>query len=154
MIRNAYNESVNGIRKGDKEEELKSLQKYIRSCKKIVIPNHNAIKTAVINEVLKKYDISLAEHLCIHTNSADLTRCPAISKAQLALDTCDCDLVIARGRLGVPGSGSMLVLMDHKGRILTSANSPSHVLHKKKLENAVEDELTQALERIGFEVVK
>ena len=154
IIKTAYGESVDGIRRGDKKEELEAIKDYISSSKKIIVPNHNYVKTEAINEVLKKYSLPLAEHLCIHTNAADLTRTPAITKALMALDICDCDLIIARGRLGVPGSGSLLVLMDNKGRILSAATSPSHVLHGKKLENAVRDEMNYALERIGFKVVK
>ncbi|MBM4241933.1 MAG: DUF3236 domain-containing protein [Euryarchaeota archaeon] len=154
IIKNAYHESVRGERRGDKEEELSSLQENIRSCRRIVVPNRNQVKTAAINEVLKKFNLPLAEQLRIHTNSADLTRTPALSKALMALDICECDLVIARGRLGVPGSGSMLVLVDGKGRLLSAATSPSHVLHGKKLEEAVKDEITHALERIGFSVVE
>ena len=54
----------------------------------------------------------------------------------------------------MPGSGSLLVIMDNKGRVLSAATSPSHVLHGKKVEDAVKDEITQALLRIGFSVVK
>lgn len=68
----------------------------------------------------------------------------------MALDIVDCDLVIARGRLGVPGSGSMLVIMDSKGRILSAALSPPHIIHKKSVEKAVKDEMTTALKRIGL----
>ena len=153
-IKNAYDESVDGVRFGDTEAELLSLQKHIRSCKRIVVPNRNTVKTKAINEVLTRFNLPSAEHLCIHTNSADLSRTPAITKALMALDTCDCDLVIARGRLGVPGSGSLLVIMDKKGRILSAATSPSHILHGKEVEDAVRDEITHALLRIGFMVVE
>jgi len=154
IIKSAYEESVSGKRRGDKKDELEAIQEYIRSCQKIVVPNHNHVKTEAINDVLKRYNLPLAEHLKVNTNYADLTRIPAIYKAVLALDICDCDLIIARGRLGVPGSGSLLVLMDKKGRILSAATSPSHVLHKKNLKDAVIDEMTIALERIGFKVLK
>lgn len=154
IIKSAYEESVSGKRRGDKKDELETIQEYIRSCQKIVVPNHNHVKTEAINDVLKRYNLPLAEHLKINTNFADLTRIPAIYKAVLALDIYDCDLIIARGRLGVPGSGSLLVLMDKKGRILSAATSPSHVLHKKSLKDAVIDEMTIALERIGFKVLK
>lgn len=154
IIKNAYQESVNKKRFGDKEEELEALQNHVRSCQKIIVPNHNQVKTRAINSVLKRYGLPLAEHLRIHTNSADLTRIPAITNAIMALDTCECDMVIARGRLGVPGSGSLLVIMDNKGRILSAATSSSHVLHGKRLDDAVIEEMTQALERIGFKVVE
>ncbi len=115
-----------------------------------MVPNKNTVKTSAINEVLTRFNLPSAEHVFIHTNSADLSRTPAITKAILALDICDCELVIARGRLGVPGSGSLLVIMDKKGRILSAATSPSHILHGKEVQDAVKDEITEALVRIGF----
>lgn len=154
IVKNAYQESIQDERFGDTEDELIALRNHIRSCKKIVVPNKNTVKTSAINEVLKKFNLPDAQHMCIHTNSADLSRTPAITKALLALDICDCDLVIARGRLGVPGSGSLLIIMDKKGRILSAALSPSHILHGKEVEDAVKDEITQALLRIGFSVVE
>ncbi|WP_281774239.1 MULTISPECIES: DUF3236 domain-containing protein [Methanobacterium] len=153
-VKNAYQESAEGKRRGDTEEELHSLQKHIRSARKIVVPNRNTVKTKVINEVLTRFNLPSAQHLYLPTNSADLSRTPAITKALMALDTDDCDLVIARGRLGVPGSGSLLVIMDKKGRILSAATSPSHILHGKTVEEAVRDEITHALLRIGFMVVE
>ncbi|MCC7551610.1 MAG: DUF3236 domain-containing protein [Methanobacterium sp.] len=153
-IKNAYQESVRDERFGDTEDELIALRNHIRSCKRIVVPNKNTVKTSAINEVLTKFNLPSADHLCIHTNSADLSRTPAITKALLALDICDCDLVIARGRLGVPGSGSLLVIMDKKGRILSAATSPSHIVHGKEVDEAVKDEITQALLRIGFTVLE
>lgn len=150
FIKTAYNESVEGTRRGDKLEEIKAIQNYIKSSKRIIIPNWNQAKVNVINKVLREFGLVEAEHLEFHTSSADLSRMPAITKAQMALDLCECDLVIARGRLGVPGSGSLMVILDSKGRILTGTTSPSHVVHKKNLTEAVEDEIRICLERIGF----
>lgn len=150
LIKNAYKESIDGNRRGDKLEEIEAIQNYIKSSKRIIIPNWNQTKVNVINEVLAEFKLSEAEHLEFHTNSADLSRMPAITKAQMALDLCECDLVIARGRLGVPGSGSLMVILDSKGRILTGTASPSHVVHKKDLTEAVRYEITNCLERIGF----
>lgn len=150
LIKTAYKESMDGNRRGDKLEEIESIQKYIKSSKKIIMPNWNQEKVNVINEVLNEFNLTEAEHLEFHTNAADLSRMPAITKAQMALDLCDCDLVIARGRLGVPGSGSLMVILDSKGRILTGTTSPSHVVHKKDLTEAVRDEITSCLERVGF----
>ena len=69
-------------------------------------------------------------------------------KETKALD--DADLIIARGRLGIPGSGSLLIFIDNKGRILTCGTSPSHLIHGKTLEQAVYEEACEALEKIGF----
>ncbi len=149
-IKIAYNESVNGQRFGDKEEELEAIQEYVLSCTKILIPTTNQTKINVINEVLNSFNLPKAETINLPTYCADLTRMPAISKAIMALDLNDCDLIIARGRLGVPGSGSMMVLIDNKGRVLSAALSKSHVIHKKKLEDAVKDEIINLLDRIGL----
>ena len=116
-----------------------------------MVPNKNGIKVEVINEVLKKFDIPPAEYLHVNTNYADFSRTPAISKAMIAIDQSDADLVIARGRLGIPGSGSFLVFMDNKSRILTAASSPSHVIHKQSLEDTVYKETLEALKKVGFE---
>jgi hypothetical protein len=149
-IKIAYNESVNGQRFGDKEEELEAIKEYVLSSKKILIPTTNQTKINVINEVLNSFNLPQAETISLPTYCADLTRMPAISKAIMALDLHDCDLIIARGRLGVPGSGSMMVLMDNKGRVLSAALSKSHVVHRKKLEDAVKDEIIHLLDRIGL----
>jgi hypothetical protein len=52
--------------------------------------------------------------------------------------------------LGIPGSGSLLIFIDNKGRILTAGTSPSHLIHKKTIEEAVYKEACEALEKIGF----
>ncbi|MDD1728266.1 MAG: DUF3236 domain-containing protein [Methanospirillum sp.] len=149
-IKHAYHESVSGERRGDTRDELEEIKSYIRSSNEIRVPNGSGEKLDAINEVLWQFGLTLAKHLPIHTNSCDVTRMPAITKGFMALDVSVCDLVIARGRLGVPGSGSMLVIMDKKGRILSAALSPAHVLHEKSLVEAVRDEMQAALDRIGL----
>lgn len=149
-IQNAYHESVMGVRRGDTLAELEEIRNYILRSRKIVVPNHNDDKVNVINEVLKAFGLSSAVHLQIHTDCCDVSRMPAISKAFLALDVTDTDLVIARGRLGVPGSGSMLVILDGKGRILSATLAPPHAIHGKSIAEAVRDEMRIALERVGL----
>lgn len=151
QVKKAYNESAEGIRRGDTPSEVDEIRRYIRSAKVIIVPNRNTEKITVINDVLKRYGLGCAKHLQCNTNCCDLTRTPAITKALMALDSTQCDLVIARGRLGAPGSGSMLVVVDNKGRVLTAGISSSHVLHKKTIAEAVRDELKMALERVGFQ---
>lgn len=153
IIKNAYEESENGTRKGDSLKEVQAIQDYIRNCKKVYVPNKNGIKVNVLNRVLEEYGLQKAKILQIDTNFADVNRCPAIGKAYMALDQSDADLIIARGRLGVPGSGSLLVFMDSKGRILTAGSSASHALHKNSIEDSVYFEAVEALEKIGFERV-
>lgn len=148
-IRKASIQSYEGTRKGDTIEEIKAIQDYIRNAK-IVVPNKNGIKVEVINEVLNRFNLPSAEYLHVNTNYADFSRMPAVAKAMIAVDQSDADLVIARGRLGIPGSGSFLVFMDSKSRILTAASSPSHVIHHQPLEKTVYNETLDALKKVGF----
>ena len=153
MIKNAFEESQNNTRLGDTLEEIHEIQKYIKNADKIYVPNKNGIKVEVLNEVLKSYGLKEAKILQINTNTADTSRIPALAKAYIALDLSDADLIIARGRLGIPGSGSLLIFIDSKGRILTAGTSPSHLIHNKSIEEAVYDEACEALEKIGFKKV-
>ena len=154
MIRNAFEESRNDCRFGDTLEEITELQEYIKNAEKIYIPNKNGIKVEILNKVLKSYGLPEAKILQINKNTADTSRIPALAKAYMALDQSDADLIIARGRLGIPGSGSLLIFIDNKGRILTAGTSPSHVIHKKTIEEAVYSEACEALEKIGFEKIE
>ena len=154
MIKNAFEESRNNCRFGDTLEEIKEIQDYIKNAERIYIPNKNGIKVEVLNEVLKEYGLSEAKILQIDTNTADTSRIPALAKAYMALDQSDADLIIARGRLGIPGSGSLLIFIDSKGRILTAGTSASHAVHKKSIEEAVYKEACEALEKIGFEKIE
>ena len=125
MIRNAFEESRDDRRFGDTLDEIKEIQDYIKNAERIFIPNKNGIKVEVLNRVLSEYGLPQAEMLQIDTNTADTSRIPALAKAYMALDQSDADLIIARGRLGIPGSGSLLIFIDNKGRILTGGTSPS-----------------------------
>ena len=154
MIKNAFEESRNNCRFGDTLEEIKEIQDYIKNAERIYIPNKNGTKVEVLNEVLKEYGLSEAKILQIDTNTADTSRIPALAKAYMALDQSDADLIIARGRLGIPGSGSLLIFIDSKGRILTAGTSASHAVHKKSIEEAVYKEACEALEKIGFEKIE
>jgi len=107
------------------------------------------IKDTLIEKVYKDRDVDIFK-VDIPTEVADLTRLPALSKGLIAVDTTDAHLVIARGRLGVPGSGSILLIMDGKGRILSGSISPPSVIHKRSIEDTVREELLEALRRIGI----
>ncbi len=150
MIKKAFEESENDCRFGDTLEEITEIQEYIKNAQKIYVPNKNGIKVDVLNQVLREYGLPVAKILQINTNTADTSRIPALAKAYMALDQSDADLIIARGRLGIPGSGSLLIFIDNKGRILTCGTSPSHAIHQKSIEAAVYDEACEALEKIGF----
>lgn len=154
MIRNAFEESRDDRRFGDTLDEIAEIQDYIKNAEKICIPNKNGTKVEVLNGVLSEYGLPQAEILQIDTNTADTSRIPALAKAYMALDQSDADLIIARGRLGIPGSGSLLIFIDNKGRILTAGTSPSHVIHKKTIEEAVYEEACEALEKIGFKKIE
>ena len=147
MIKKALDESRNNCRLGDTLEEVREIQNYIKNAEKIYIPNKNGIKVNVLNKVLREYNLPSAKILQINTNEADSNRSPAFAKAIMALDA---DLIIARGRLGLPGSGSLLLFVDNKGRILTCGTSPSHAISQKTLEDAVYEEANEALQKIGF----
>lgn len=150
MIKNAFEESRDDCRFGDTIEEITEIQDYIKNAKKVYVPNKNGIKVEILNRVLSEYNLPAAKILQIDTNTADTSRIPALAKAYMALDQSDADLIIARGRLGIPGSGSLLIFIDNKGRILTCGTSPSHVIHQMSIEAAVYDEACEALEKIGF----
>ena len=150
MIKNAFEESRNNCRFGDTLDEIQEIQEYIKNAEKIYVPNKNGIKVEVLNKVLEDYGLPHADILQINTNTADTSRIPALAKAYMALDQSDADLIIARGRLGIPGSGSLLIFIDNKGRILTCGTSPSHLIHQKSIEQAVYEEACEALEKIGF----
>ncbi|MBW9221740.1 DUF3236 family protein [Methanothermococcus sp. SCGC AD-155-C09] len=155
-ILNAYLESYRKTRKGDKKEEVDLIKEYILNAKNIVIATNNLKKFQILKDLLlenvykdnNRSEIKIFK-INIPTEVSDLTRMPVLSKGLMALDTSNADIVIARGRLGIPGSGSMLLIMDNKGRILTGYISPPSVMHKKNIEDSVRDELIGALKRIG-----
>ena len=152
IIKNAFIESINNIRRGDKEEEIKKIQEKIRNAKKIVVATNNEKKFKVIKNIMLKICNAEIKMLDIDTRFADLTRMPALNKGLMAVDTEKADLYIARGRLGVPGSGSMLIILDEKGRVLTASLSPSSVIHKEDIEERIKKELVDALNRIGITI--
>lgn len=151
IIRIASKESIDGERRGDKDCEVKAIQDYIKNANSIIIPNKTGLKLKFINQALNEFGIKSAICKNIDTNFADCSRLPAINKCLMVVDQFEADLFIARGRLGLPGSGSLLIFMDSKGRILTAGSSPSHIIHKKSLSDAVYNETVKALERIGLE---
>ena len=152
IIKNAFIESINNIRRGDKEEEIKKIQEKIMNAKKIVVATNNEKKFKVIKDIMLKICNAEIKMLDIDTRFADLTRMPALNKGLMAVDTEKADLYIARGRLGIPGSGSMLIILDEKGRVLTASLSPSSVIHKEDIEEKIKKELVEALNRIGITI--
>ncbi len=152
IIKEAYIESIKNIRKGDKEEEVKKIQEKIKKAKKIIVATNNEKKFKVIKDIMLKVCNAQIKMINIDTKFADLTRMPALYKGLLALDTEKGDIYISRGRLGVPGSGSMLIILDKKGRILTASLSPSSVIHRENIEKRIKKELIEALKRIGISI--
>lgn len=153
-INRAYDESFKNVRFGDKIDEIDGIKSAILNSKKIVVATNNEKKFKVVFDIISRISNAEISMLDIPTNPVDLTRMPALNKGLIAVDSTDADIVIARGRLGVPGSGSLLLIMDKKGRILTGAMSPSSVIHKNPIENSIESELITSLERIGIVVKK
>jgi hypothetical protein len=152
IIKKAYIQSIENNRRGDEKEEVEAIKRIILNAKKIIIATNNQKKFKVISDILSRVVNAKIEMLNINTNCADLTRMPAVSKGLIAVDTEEADVVVARGRLGVPGSGSMLVIMDGKGRVLSASLSPSSVVHKEDIETRIRKELIDALKRIGIEI--
>lgn len=52
LIKEAFEESIENRRIGDKPEEVDAVCNIIRSATRIVVPNKNHVKTEVINQVL------------------------------------------------------------------------------------------------------
>ena len=50
----------------------------------------------------------------------------------------------------MPSSGSLLLFVDNKVRILTFGTSPSLAISQKTLGDAVYEEANEALQKIGF----
>ncbi|WP_181507942.1 DUF3236 domain-containing protein [Methanococcus maripaludis] len=153
-IKCAYEESLNNTRFGDKIEEIYAIQSILKSAKNVTVATSNEKKFKVVSDIISRITDANISMLELPTNSADLTRMPALNKGLIAVDSSDADLIITRGRLGIPGSGSLLLIMDRKGRILTGSVSPSSIIHKNPIEKTVELELITALERIGIVVKK
>ncbi|WP_026152871.1 FeGP cofactor biosynthesis guanylyltransferase HcgB family protein [Methanocaldococcus villosus] len=151
VIKDAYLESIKKVRKGDKEEEVEAIKNKILSAKRIIVATNNQKKFKIIKNIMLKFvkdaEIKMTD---IDTSFADLTRMPAIFKALMAVDVENGDIYIARGRLGIPGSGAMLVILDNKGRILTASLSPPSSIHKEKIEKRIEKEIIEALNRVGI----
>ena len=153
-IKSAYEESLNNARFGDKFEEIDAIQSIIKSAKSVVVATRNEKKFKVVFDIISQITDANISMIEIPTNSADLTRIPALSKGLIAVDSSDADIIISRGRLGIPGSGSFLLILDKKGRILTGSVSPSSIIHKNPIEKTVELELLNGIERNGIMVKK
>ncbi|AAM01235.1 DUF3236 domain-containing protein [Methanopyrus kandleri] len=146
----AWWESWEGTRRGDEEREVEGLREYLTSADRLAVVTGNEDKLRAVNKVLRRFGLPEAEMIRVPTEMADATPCPAIFKAIMGVQVSDADVVIARGRLGVPGSGAMTVFMDARCRLLTAALSPPHVLHEMSVKEAMEREAEEALRRLGM----
>ncbi|WP_088334983.1 FeGP cofactor biosynthesis guanylyltransferase HcgB family protein [Methanopyrus sp. KOL6] len=146
----AWRESWKGTRRGDKKREVERLREYLTSADRLAVVTGNENKLRAVNRVLRRFGLSEAEMVRVPTEMADATLCPAIFKAIMGVQASNADVVIARGRLGVPGSGAMTVFMDARCRLLTAALSPPHVIHEMSVEEAMEREVEEALRRLGM----
>ncbi|NPB01997.1 MAG: DUF3236 domain-containing protein [Methanopyri archaeon] len=147
-VRGALWESALGRRMGDKREEVETVARTLLEAEDLVVVTSNEKKVKAVNEVLREFGMREARPADLPTDMADATPCPALFKAVMGVQATDADVVIARGRLGVPGSGAMTVLMDSRCRVLTAALSPPHPLHGMDVEEAVRRELREALSRV------
>ncbi len=148
VVRGAFWESALGRRRGDKREEVETVARALLEAEDVVVVTSNEDKVRAVNEVLREFGMKEARSVDLPTDMADATPCPALFKAIMGVQATDADVVIARGRLGVPGSGAMTVVMDFRCRILTAALSPPHPLHGMDVEEAVKMELREALSRV------
>ncbi|WP_456436085.1 FeGP cofactor biosynthesis guanylyltransferase HcgB family protein [Methanopyrus sp.] len=146
----AWQESWEGTRRGDEKREVERLREYLTSADRLAVVTGNENKLRAVNRVLRRFGLSEAEMVRVPTEMADATLCPAIFKAIMGVQASNADVVIARGRLGVPGSGAMTVFMDARCRLLTAALSPPHVIHEMSVEEAMEREVEEALRRLGM----
>ncbi len=148
VVRRALWESARGRRRGDKREEVETVAEVLLGAEDVVVVTSNEDKVRAVNEVLREFGVSEARPVELPTDMVDATPCPALFKAVMGVQATEADLVIARGRLGVPGSGAMTVVVDHRCRILTAALSPPHPVHGMDVEEAVKRELREALSRV------
>ncbi|MEO2069157.1 MAG: FeGP cofactor biosynthesis guanylyltransferase HcgB family protein [Desulfurobacteriaceae bacterium] len=149
VFRKAISESLEGKRKGDKPSETALIRESIRKGK-LGIVSSNSVKFNLMKNTISTFGINKVKWVKIPTENFDLTDIPALFKALAGRNVEDCDFFLARGRLGVPGSGALTVLIDKLGRILSAVTSPPHHLHCLSLETAVILDTIRVLRRIGF----
>jgi hypothetical protein len=149
-FKNAYLESLTGNRKGDKPEETEKIVELLKKGT-LGIATNNYKKFLIAKKVAQSFGIKNVQQITIPTNCFDLTPIPALSKATAGSFISDCDFLLARGRLGAPGSGALTVLIHKSGAIVSAVTSPPSHIHKLPLEQSLIADLTTLFRRLGME---
>jgi|GEM_PF-240921 hypothetical protein len=155
MLRNhntfvkGYLASLRGKRKGDKPVETEIIRdKIVRSSIGIVTANEK--KYMIISSILRTFGIRKVVPVKLSTDSFDLTDIPALMKAIAGSKISECEFFLARGRLGIPGTGALTVLIHRDGSIVSAVTSPPSHIHRLSLEEAVVFDVVSLFRRIGL----
>ncbi|WP_297445627.1 FeGP cofactor biosynthesis guanylyltransferase HcgB family protein [Desulfurobacterium sp.] len=149
LFKKAFEESLNGIRKGDKPEETEALKKLLLDGKfGVVTDNHK--KFSIFKNTLGMFGVKNVIQICVPTDIFDLEQMPSLSKALSGRYFGECDFYIARGRLGLPGSGALTILIDVYGNVISAVTSPPHHIHGLSLETALFFDVFRLLKRLGM----
>ncbi len=149
LFKEAFEESLKGVRKGDKPEETQTLRKLLSGGRFGVVTDNDR-KFTVFKSVLAMFGINDVVQIRVPTGVFDLQQIPSLSKALSGRNFKECDFYIARGRLGLPGSGAFTVIIDVYGNVLSAVTSPPHHLHGFSLETAVFFDAFRLFRRLGL----
>lgn len=152
LFKKAFQESLNGVRKGDKPEETAAIREAILKGKFGVVTD-NPEKFSVFRNTLAMFGIKNVVQVDVDTNCFDLEQMPSLAKALAGRYFRSCDFYIARGRLGLPGSGAFTVIVDVYGNVVSGVSSPPHHLHKFSLKTALFFDVFRLLRRLGISPV-
>ena len=141
-------ESIEGSRKGDRIEETESIQRFLRSGNIGIVTSNNA-KFNIAKNALSLFGLESIQ-VKVPTNCFDLTPMPALFKALSGRNFSDANVFLARGRLGIAGSGSLTVMVDREGRLLSAVTSPPHHITGFSIELATFLDIFKILRRLGL----
>ncbi len=151
LFERAFEQSLENKRRGDLPEETAYLAKLVKNSR-IALISGNAEKVEIFKNTLRLFGIEkTAEVILKNSSQFDLCDTPAIAKAIAGKNLYQkADLYLARGRLGLPGSGALTVLINKSGQILSAVTSPPHHLGNYPLETAVFVDTFNLLLRLGL----
>ncbi len=149
ILRRAYLESLSGERKGDRAEEVELLSQVAFNSRWGIVTD-NARKFTIIRNTLSLFGIENVEQIVLPTSTFDLLQIPALFKALAGKRVSSCDVFLARGRVGLPGSGALTVAVNREGDIISAVTSPPHPLHGLSLEAALFLDTFRLLQRMGI----
>jgi len=152
IFEKAYLISLKGNRKGDLPSETTLLVEKIKKST-IGVVTSNPRKFEIFKRTLSMFGLNKVVPVEIPTDCFDLTDIPALSKALAGRKfrySTGAELFVARGRLGLPGSGALTVLVSTEGEILSAVTSPPHHLGNYPLETALFVDTFNLLLRLGL----